>query len=67
MRRPFGVEIPCRQGDRVLWRDRAGFYRRDVDDEHAEIIIVERVYRVRRVEVAAGVIVDKVSTSGPVA
>ena len=33
------VEISWRPGDRVGWRDRAGVYRREVDDEHAEIVI----------------------------
>jgi len=37
-----------RPGDRVRWKDRAGTYRRDTGDgEHAEIVIGERVYRVR--------------------
>jgi hypothetical protein len=32
----------------VRWQHRAGIFRRDVgDDEHAEIVIGERVYRVR--------------------
>jgi len=48
------VAIPWRQGDRVHWRDRAGIYRRDVDGEHAEIVIAECVYRVRRVELRPG-------------
>ena len=47
---PVRVEIPWRPGDRVRWRDRVGTYRRDVDEEHAEIIIEQRVYRVRRSE-----------------
>ena len=34
---PVRVEIAWRQGDSVLWRDRAGVYRRDVDNEHADI------------------------------
>src|SRR4051794_10782566 len=35
-------------GDRVRWRDRIGVFRRDVDDnEHAEIVIADRTYRVR--------------------
>ena len=35
-------------GQAVRWRDRAGTFRRDVGDgEHAEIVIGERVYRVR--------------------
>jgi hypothetical protein len=37
-----------RAGDGVRWQDRAGIFRRDVGDgEHAEIVIAERVYRVR--------------------
>jgi len=42
-------------GDRVRWRDRAGTYRRAADDgEHVEIVIAERVYRVRRAELRPG-------------
>jgi hypothetical protein len=38
-------------GHRVRWKDRAGVLRRDVGDgEHAEIVLGERVYRVRTVE-----------------
>jgi hypothetical protein len=37
-----------RAGDKVRWQDRAGVFRRDLgDDEHAEIVIADRVYRVR--------------------
>jgi len=37
-----------RAGDGVLWQGRAGIFRRDVGDgEHAEIVITERIYRVR--------------------
>jgi hypothetical protein len=32
----------------VRWKGRAGIFRRDVGDgQHAEIVIAERVYRVR--------------------
>ena len=32
----------------ILWKGRAGVFRRDVGDgEHAEVVIDERVYRVR--------------------
>jgi hypothetical protein len=35
-------------GYEVRWQGRAGIFRRDVGDgEHAEIMICERVYRVR--------------------
>ena len=35
-------------GDGVRWQGRAGIFQRDVGDgEHAEIVITERVYRVR--------------------
>jgi hypothetical protein len=51
---PVRIEIPWRPGDRVQWRDRAGVYRRDVDEENAEVVIAERVYRVRRVELRPG-------------
>ena len=40
-------------GDQVRWKDRAGFFRRDTGDgEHAEIVIGERIYRVRTRELA---------------
>ena len=51
---PARVEISWRPCDRVGWRDRAGVYRRDIDEEHAEIVIAERVYRVRRAELRPG-------------
>ena len=51
---PARVEIPWRAGDKVKWRDRAGVYRRDVDEEHAEVVIAERIYRVRRAELRRG-------------
>jgi hypothetical protein len=42
-----------RAGDTVLWRERRGVFRRDVGDgEHAEVVIGERVYRVRVEELA---------------
>jgi hypothetical protein len=44
------IEIPWKPGDRVKWRDRVGLYRRDVDDEHAEVVLDERLYRVRKSE-----------------
>jgi hypothetical protein len=37
----------------VSWQGRAGIFRRDVGDgEYAEIVIAERVYRVRITELA---------------
>jgi hypothetical protein len=37
-----------RPGERVRWQDRVGVFRRDVgDSEHAEIVIADRIYRVR--------------------
>ena len=37
-----------RVGDGVRWQGRAGIFRRDIGDgEHVEIVIAERVYRVR--------------------
>ena len=41
-----------RAGDGVSWQGRAGIFRRDVDGEYAEIVIAERVYRVRITELA---------------
>ena len=51
---PARIEIPWRAGDKVHWRDRAGVYRRDVDEDNAEVMIAERVYRVRRAELRPG-------------
>jgi hypothetical protein len=48
------IEIPWRPGDRVLWRDKTGVYRREVDEENAFIEIDGRVYRVRRAELRHG-------------
>jgi len=49
------IEIPWHPGDRVCWRERAGTYRRDTGDgEHVEIVMAERVYRVRRAELRQG-------------
>lgn len=44
--------VPARRpGDHVRWKDRTGTYRRDTGDgEHSEILIGERVYRVRTAE-----------------
>jgi hypothetical protein len=37
----------------VLWKGRAGIFRRDVGDgEHAEVVIEGRVYRVRLAELS---------------
>ena len=53
--KPLQIEVPWHPGDRVRWRDRAGTYRRDAGDgEHVEIVIAERVYRVRRAELRQG-------------
>jgi hypothetical protein len=52
---PIAVRITptWRAGDNVRWQGRAAVYRRDVGDgEHAEIVIGERVYRVRSKELA---------------
>lgn len=44
---------PWRAGQIVRWKDRSGTYRRDVGDgEHSEIVIGERIYKVRTVELA---------------
>ena len=41
-----------RLGDNVRWKGRAGLFRRDVGDgEHSEIMLGERVYRVRTNEI----------------
>ena len=42
-----------RAGDHVRWRDRSGVYKREAGDgEHAEIVIADRVYRVRAADLA---------------
>ena len=42
-----------RPGERVRWRDRTGVFHRDLgDDEHAEIVIADRTYRVRIADLA---------------
>jgi hypothetical protein len=42
------VQIAWRAGDPVKWKERTGLFRREVgDNEHAEIAIAERVYRVK--------------------
>src|SRR5205085_10335614 len=41
-----------RPGDRVRWEARVGVSRRDLGDGHPEIVIGERVYRVRAAELA---------------
>jgi len=40
-----------RAGDNIRWQGRPAVYRRDVGDgQHAEIVIGERIYRVRSKE-----------------
>ena len=42
------MQIAWRAGDPVKWKDRTGLFHREVgDNEHAEIAIAERVYRVK--------------------
>ena len=42
-----------RLGEKVRWRDRIGVFQRDLgDDEHAEIMISDRTYRVRLADLA---------------
>jgi hypothetical protein len=49
--RPATISPAWRVGEAVRWKGRAGIFRRDVGDgEHAEIVIAERVYRVRTSE-----------------
>jgi hypothetical protein len=48
---PARISPTCRAGEAVRWKGRAGVFRREVGDgEHAEIVIAERVYRVRTSE-----------------
>jgi hypothetical protein len=44
--------VPIREpGEPVRWKDRRGVFKRDVGDgEHSEVLIAERVYRVRTSE-----------------
>ena len=40
-------------GERVRWRDRTGVFHRDLgDNEHAEIVIADRTFRVRIADLA---------------
>ena len=49
--RPTTISPTCRAGEAVRWKGRAAVFRREVGDgEHAEIVIDERVYRVRTIE-----------------
>ena len=42
-----------RPGERVRWRDRTDVFHRDLgDDEHAEIVIADRTYRVHIADLA---------------
>ena len=52
--RAIRIDIPWGPGDKVQWWDRAGIFRRDIDDEFAEVVIAERVYLVRRAELRPG-------------
>ena len=48
---PARISPTWRVGEAVRWKGRAGVFRREVGDaEHAEIVIAERVYRVRTSE-----------------
>lgn len=53
--RPASV-APVRQpGEPVRWKDRRGTYQRDVGDrEHSEVLIGERVYRIKTAELLFG-------------
>jgi hypothetical protein len=50
---PARITPTWRTGDAVRWQGRAGVFRRDVgDDQHGEVLVGERVYRVRLTELA---------------
>jgi hypothetical protein len=50
---PARISRIWRAGDRVRWRDRSGVYKREAGDgDHAEIVIADRVYRVRAADLA---------------
>jgi hypothetical protein len=40
------IAAAWRSGDNGRWEDRVGQYRRDVGDEHCEILLESRAYRV---------------------
>jgi hypothetical protein len=45
---PAKISRIWRAGEAVRWKGRPGVFRRDVGDgEHAEVVIEERIYRVR--------------------
>jgi hypothetical protein len=45
---PARISPTWRAGEVVRWKNRTGIFRREVGDgEHAEVVIAERVYRVR--------------------
>ena len=47
-RSPTRIAPLWKPGDAVRWKGRGGTFRCDVgDDEHAEIVLAERIYRVR--------------------
>src|SRR3954451_21280475 len=48
---PMRLTPTWRAGDNIRWQGRPAVYRRDVGDgQHAEIVIGERIYRVRSKE-----------------
>lgn len=50
---PTRITRSWRAGEHVLWQGRNGVFRREVGDgEHSEIVIAERVYRVRTRELS---------------
>jgi hypothetical protein len=51
---PTRITPQWRVGDRVRWQDKAGLFRRDLDDGNAEVTIANRVYRVRIADLRPG-------------
>ena len=50
---PTRITRTWRVGEHVRWQGRDGVFRREVGDgEHSEIVIAERVYRVRTRELS---------------
>ena len=50
---PAKITPTWRLGDRVHWKGRIGSFRRDVGDgEHSEVVIEQRIYRVRTGELS---------------
>jgi hypothetical protein len=43
-----------RPGDKIRWHDKSGVFARDLGDEHAEVRIDDRIYRVQISDLKSG-------------